>query len=238
METFPSGNDCCRVSKIGHGGIKNSCFMLFLHWVKWWSRAGRSLEWPNWDCLIKNWDIWGYHISFVGSSFFRNLPYVSPEMCRKSINPIPVWKKNSPKKPWSFWGTEFTQMTGTINHAGVPFCWDGDFTANHSRKSHRWLLEYSGKLILVHIYWAKAEYLGVPDFDPHPTCLKVGLAFFVSLFATQWTVPFDWSNTVRPSNLKLCWATAISDMAFWLSTWSDCSRSPLLRWARQAGLQW
>ena len=97
METFPSGNDCCRVSKIGHGGIKNSCFMSFLHWVKWWSRAGRSLEWPNWDCLIKNWDILGYHISFVGSSFFRNLPYVSPEMCRKSINPIPLWKKTAPR---------------------------------------------------------------------------------------------------------------------------------------------
>ena len=86
-------------------------------------------------------------------------------------------KKNSPKKPWSFWCTEFTQMTGTINHAGVPFCWDGDVTANYSRKSHRWLLEYSGKLI--HIHWAKAAYLGVPDFDPHPTCLKVGLAGYL-----------------------------------------------------------
>ena len=44
METFPSGNDCCRVSKIGHGGIKNSCFMLFLHWVKW-VKPGWSFTW-------------------------------------------------------------------------------------------------------------------------------------------------------------------------------------------------
>lgn len=126
----------------------------------------------------KELDILRYHISFVGSSFFRT--YVSPEMCRKSINPIPLWKKKtalrnhglfgarslhrwlepSTMRVFHFAGMGMSQQTTHVK--AIDDCWS---------TAENWYI-----YIYIYICWAKAAYLGVPDFDPHPTCLKVGLA--------------------------------------------------------------